>query len=132
MLGSVLNIEEGRVYDWSEIVELGLATDSFIKNRIQGHIALLNQLVFHKKTYFEGVTFELVRSTKKFKAVRNNYDSHQVNRLIAIRRIESDIEEVENTLWAWKFDSQVPEKIPPLEAKLAELRNELLCRVKDR
>ena len=78
------------------------------------------------------MTFELVQSTKKFKAIGNSLNSHQVQRRMTIRRIEYEIEEVESAIWAWKFDFTVPEKIPPLEAKLAELRTELLHTVKNR
>ncbi|MFT6716662.1 MAG: hypothetical protein ACJA0Q_001306 [Saprospiraceae bacterium] len=125
-----LKLEEGRIYDWSELLELGFDKESFIKSRIQGHITLMDKLVFHHKTYTEGMTFELVKSTKKFKAVRNNLGTNQVNRLMVIRRIECDIEAVENNIWAWKFDCEVPDKIPPLEAKLIELKSELLSQVK--
>ena len=127
-----LKLEEGRVYTWSEIQQLGFNKNDFIKNRIPGHISMMDQLVFQNKTYTVGMTFELIQSTKKFKAIGNGLNADQVHRHMTIRRIEHEIEEVENAIWTWKFDFTVPEKIPPLEAKLAELRAELLNTVKSR
>jgi hypothetical protein len=130
MQENTLKIEEGRVYELSELVKLGLDKESFVKSRTQGHISLMDQLVFHDKTYFEGMTFELIRGTTKFRAEANDLGSAHVNRLMTIRKIEWDIKGLENTIWGWKFDFDMPEKIPPLEARLAELKNELLMQVK--
>ncbi len=130
MQENLFNVEEGRVYGWSELVKMGFDKESFIKRRSQGHISLMDHIVFHDKTHFEGITFRLIKGTKKFRAEGNNYSSAQVDRLMSIRRIENEIEILENTLWAWRFDFNVPEKIPPLEAKLAELKSELLNRIK--
>lgn len=130
MQENTFKIEEGRVYELSELAKLGLDKESFVKSRTQGHISLMDQLIFHDKTYFEGMTFELIRGTKKFRAEENDLCSGQVNRLMTIRKIEWDIKGLENTIWAWKFDFDVPEKIPPLEAKLVVLKNELLMQVK--
>ena len=57
MQGNKFNIEEGRVYDWSELVKLGLDKDSFVKSRAQGHISLMNQLIFHEKHILKGSPF---------------------------------------------------------------------------
>jgi len=130
MQGNKFNVEEGRVYDWLELVKLGLDKESFVKSRAQGHIPLMDQLIFHDKTYFEGITFRLIKGTKKFRAEGNDFGQYQVERMMSIRRIENEIEILENTLWAWKFDFNVPEKIPPLEERLAKLKSELLNQIK--
>lgn len=131
MRDSVLILEEGRIYDWSEILELGFKQESFIKKRTQGHLTLMDRVVFYEKTYTVGMTFELVRNTKKFRASKNYFELDQVNRLMTIQRIECEIEKVESTLWSWKFDFADSDKIPPLEAKLVELKEELLVMVRD-
>jgi len=131
MLVDINKIDEGKIYSWDEVQKLGFARKKFVKKTVQGHVALMNRVVFHDKVYFEGITFEIVKNTKKFRAEKNDLGFHQVNRLSNIQRIESEIEEVESSIWAWRFDSAVPEKVAFLEGKLRLLKDELLEQVKD-
>jgi hypothetical protein len=83
-----MNIEVNKVYEWADLIKLNFPLKRFHKE--DGKIGL-NRLAskhFHDKTYFEGVTFELLPHTSKFKAIENDYSKMKVWRFVTIRNIE--------------------------------------------
>ena len=125
-----VEIEEGKVYLWTEIKQMGFDADRFVKNLSVGHIGILRTINFFEKTHFPGVSFELVQSTKKFRAFTNNFDHDKVVHLTIVRNLDYKIEILEKNLWSWKFDNTEPAKIVQLEEELSALKDELLTLIK--
>lgn len=125
-----IEIEDGKVYLWSEIQEMGFDTDRFLKERIAGHVPIMDFMRFHERTHFVGVSFELVQSTKKFRAFRNFFSEEKVARKTKLRNLEYKIDAKEKVLWSWRFDGTDADKTVQLEEELVELKNELLERIK--
>ncbi len=130
MKDDFITIEEGRVYLWSEIKQMGFDTDRFIKGQSEGHIKMMTVLCFYEKTHFPGVSFELVESTKKFRAFTNQFSHDKVVHLTNVRNLDYKIESIEKVIWSWKFDDLFPERIEELEEELSVLKSELLSRIK--
>ena len=122
----LVDIKSGQICEWSDIKNSGLDKERFIKVRSEGSIGLLNSIVFFEKTYFPNFTFVHFKGTNKFQAEENGYSEEKANHQTKIRNMEWEIEGVENTIWAYKFEFNDKAPIPALEAELAELKKKLL------
>ena len=121
-----MDIEIGKVYEWTELIKMNYPLKRFHKEDGKVGLNRLASKHFHDKTYFEGITFELLQHTTKFKALDNNYSKMKVWRFITIRNIEWEIERLENFIWTLKFEFKTLDVIKEEELRLQVLRCRLL------
>ena len=120
------SIQYNGIYEWSDIIQMDFPVKRFIKEDGKTGLHLLASHNFHEFTYFEGVTFELIPLTNKFKAVENNHSKAKVWRFITIRNIEWEIKRVENYIWTLKFEFQSRDLISVEETRLDVLKCRLI------
>ena len=128
----IVELKTGQIYLWDDIKKSGLDKERFIKVRSEGSISLLNSTVFFEKTFFPNYTFIHFHGTNKFKVEENGCSEEKAEHLTKIRDLEWEIEGVENTIWAYKFEFDNLAPIPALEEKLSELKKQLLDLVNNR
>ena len=124
------DLKTGEIFEWEDIKKSGLDKELFIKYRNDGHISLLSSIVFYEKTYFPNITFYHFNGTSKFKVEETAHSAKKANHLTQIRNLEWEIERLENTIWAYKFELDNPAAVPALETELTELKKQLLELIK--
>lgn len=114
----------GKTFFFDELASKGFRDDSIVKTNTAVNDPLLGRIIFHNKTYYQGFTLELVNNDK-FTVVSNNLSKNEADKLNLIRNMECDIESLNNSIHAYRFEFEDIDYANKLEKKKEELVQKL-------
>lgn len=89
-----------------ELHACGVIAEEFIKTSSIGSSDLLSRLVFWSETYYPGITL-IFDSNSYFTIIPNDYTAEQVQFRMKLRQLYWELEGLENTIWAYRFDMEM-------------------------
>lgn len=101
---------------YEDLLEKGIEDNTLIINRIIHNDGLFNKTVYIKKRFYEGVTLE-VENNEWFIFSSNNFNKEKVKNENKILETQNEIEALNNNIYAYRFEFNLPEKANELEKK---------------
>ena len=101
---------------YEDLLEKGIEDNTLIINRIIHNDGLFSKTVYIKKRFYEGVTLE-VENNEWFIFSSNNFTKEKVKNENKILETQNEIEALNNNIYAYRFEFNLPEKANELEKK---------------
>jgi hypothetical protein len=129
-----------RTIHTTELKECGFKPEDIVAHWPDGDSPLFDSVGFWEETYYKGYTlFYISKSGGRFEIKENQYSKEQVDLKTKIREVKREINSLDNTAWAYRFDMEMRDlsaaetfekKLEEEKKKLEELENEFESSIK--
>lgn len=106
----------GKQFSFSELKEKGFKDEQIIKSLKNKSNNLLQEIIYQPKTYYKGVTL-VIENEDNFSVIANTLTEKQATNKNKIIQLESELDGLENTIWAYRFEFKNEELASNFEKK---------------